>query len=305
MFKKIISLIFLLSLSIQSQSTIGVPYYLDLASWSISYEGNNFGYKTINYTSETANAFKDALTNNINAKYPTISSSWRIKRDNTNGTLQSFQAVDKDICEIVFFNGHGVLDTITNKGNNLLFMSENKNIQWSANNFTLGGSYTKWGFLKGCYSLYSKDPVFYYPMFNGVHSVFGFESQGFNWSWKSSKWYCFWYGCAYTNSWDSWTYFWGNWFNGQTMWESYYNALIQNYNDADNKSYYSNSVPGYTIAMVEVFGEVKNNDTWRPFFGGQEKITETFREETPTYNTENWNYYGLTYNWIEIGNSTY
>lgn len=303
MFKKIVSLLFLFSLTSYSQ-TIGLPNYLDLASWSISYEGNWMGVSPVNYTSETENAFRNSLVDNINAKYPTIPSYWRIQKNNSNGTLESFQSNNKDICEIVFFNGHGYLDTVLNKGNDIWFIN-GQNIQRSFNNFTLGGSYTKWAFLKACYSLYSKDPATYYPMFNGVHSVFGFESQGFTWSWKSDKWHCFWYGCAYTNSWDSWTYFWENWFNGQTMWEAYYNALVRNYNDANNKSYYSNSVPGYTFAMVEVFGQVKNNDTWRSFFGGQEKITETFRESTPLYNTENWNYYGLSYNWISIGNSTY
>ena len=182
----------------------------------------------------------------------------------------------------------------------------NTSCEYSYNNFTVGGAFTKWSFFDACNVLRDRTASDYLPMFNGAHAIFGFQSNNFYWSWKSDWWQCTWYGCDYTNNWDQETYFFNNWFSGQNMWTAYSNAITQNYNHA-NTSYFHGNISGYEYATVQITGQaLDNNGNWQTVSGAYESITNTFKNQMPTYTVgPGWNYQGISYISTVIGTPVY
>jgi hypothetical protein len=277
----------------------GLPQWLDVATWSLTYpSGNSCNADPLPYSLNHRDAFVNTLQSLCSSHNPYISSSHPYDFVNPSATLASFQSSQKDICEIVYFVGHGATNT-----HHLLFL-DNTTCDYSSN-FNFGGNYTKWAFLEACTALYSQNPPDYLPWFNGVHAVFGFRSKYWQWNWKSDAWQCAWYGCDYTHSWDTWTWFWQNWFSGQQMWTAYSNAIIRNVNHA-NTGYFHGPNCGEEFAVVAVFGHAyDNNGNWQYVCGATEVITNILRTPTPPQGGSNWYHQGLIYWSTIVGTPSY
>lgn len=274
--------------------SFGLPVYLDVATFAITYTNNtcNPHATALPWSLMERDWFVNSLRSNISAHYPTISSAWRWQFDEGAASYANFQSTHKDECEFVFFAGHGGIDPYFGTGNDAVFLN-NTTCEHSLNEFKLGGSYTKWAFFKACGVLRDQNPNAYNYIFNGVHAIFGYRSLASQWSIKSSWWHCVWYGCDYSSSYDVFAYLFNNWIaGGQDMWTAYSNAIIQNFNEANN--IYSGYIPGLDFAVVFAFGHAyDNNGSWTYFNGATERITNVFRNEMAPGGGNNWYPQGL------------
>jgi hypothetical protein len=274
----------------------GLPNYLDLASWSLSYTNNSCGLPALRYYNEEQNEFVNGWKK-FGTTYPTISSQWRLNY-NPDGSKASFVSSAKDQCEIVYFNGHGSKLS--------LYFSDHGACDYvDVTGWNFGGAYTKWVFLFACEPLYYTNPVNYGSAFKGVHAIFSYRSNTFSGPLKSGWWQCL-SGCVYHQSWEKWRYFWNNWLSGQDMWTAYCNANSLNWSEMN--SVYGGGLQGLEYATVFVNGWTWDNNSNCVFINGStETVTNTFRYEMPTYNDDNipWVYNQLTYWSTTIGNPQY
>jgi hypothetical protein len=289
---------FIMSCSIYGfTQNFGPPTWMDIATWAFTYTGCSCE-PALNQSYSHRNSFVTTLQSKCSAYNPSISSLHRINLDDNNGgTLESFQSTAKDMCEVVFYVGHGKTDT-----HNLVFLN-NQTCQRSRY-FNFGGNYTKWVFLEACTALYDQTANNYNSWFNGAHAIFGYRSMYYQWPTISNWWDCIWFGCDYSSSWDRWTYLWNNWFSGQQMWTAYTNALTQNINEAN--SIYSGYISGGDFAVVQVCGWALGNDGYYSvFYGAKETVSNTFHNETPTQNSTGWLFSSLIHWNTVIGSPTY
>lgn len=306
----------------------GVPQQLDMSTWAISYtgaiscsfQGCGYNWTTNNpsslwpFTYMIRDTFVHYVQNDVKINYPNIPTVWFHHYEDGNASLESFNSSTTGLVALVLFTGHG---NAYKNGNQLLgandpfFLSNSTTCEHSntacmsfpatGENLTLGGPRTKWAFLDCCLGLYDQNPNNYQHIFNGVHGIYGFQSDGYCWS-------IGWYPQLphYSFSSDRYKYLWANWATGgQDMWTAWSNALTQNYTDANQLD--PGYIPGWAFAVVFPFGHAyDNNGNWAYINGAQEVISNTFLNQMPMNSSgTDWYPQGMCM-WItSLGNPTY
>lgn len=281
------SLQFLLLLLTTSYSgTFGVPQYLWCGTWALRYQSDPCGAPELPRSLLHRDKFISTLQSKITSSGYSIGFNHYLNYEDTYACIDSFYSSRRDMCEVVFFCGHG--NTLSQ-----LSFRDGTACQY-ARYFQYGGTYTKWAFLEACnFFRYDRNGYDYSEMFNGAHAIFGYASQyGQFYKNVSSWWDCLWSGCHYIKSEDRWAYFWNNWFSGQSMWYAYRDAIINSQNEFG---------VGVEPAVVMLFGYVTDDNSGQSqeFWGGMETVTNTY--SSPLYPSQ----LGLAYVSVVSGNPIY
>lgn len=264
--RKIFSLIAFLSALSCFAGTFGQPPYLWVGSWALRYQSDPCGASELPRALEHRNVFVNYLQSKISSSGTNISFNHRLSYEDYNASISSFTQTDRNLCEVVFYTGHGT------GGSGQLSFRNGSSCEYSRN-FQYGGEYTKWVFLEACHFFqYNRNPWNYYSMFNGAHAIFGFASQ-YWWFIKqtNSNWDKFWHGGQYARSEDRWKYFWNNWFSGQQMWAAYTTAMKKSHDELGK---------GVEPAVAMLFGTVvDDNGVSHDYCGGAETISNAYNGE--------------------------
>jgi hypothetical protein len=249
----------------------GPPNYLWVGTWALQYQNDPCGASECPRALLHRDKFVNELQSHIANSGNTIGFNHYLNYENTNASIESFNNIAKDMCEIVYYYGHGTDTANGNVGGKMSFRN-GTNCQYGRN-FQYGGQYTKWVFTEACnFFKFDQNPANYISMFNGAHAIFGFASLN-PWFFTDygGWWDCAWGGCSHHRSEDRWTYFWDNYFNGQEMWTAFTNAMHKSADEADEP---------IECAAVQLKGLINCNNGWcNMFFGAAEGIDYTYNGE--------------------------
>ena len=188
--------------------------------------------------------------------------------------------------EIIMFGGHGN-EGLFQAWDNIVFFDGRSNGCSGCTNWSFGGTYGKWVFVDACQTAGHDDwQTYYAPVFNGIHALFGMDSNGWD-GWHNHQ-SCFLWWCWETDYWNSsykWTYFAQNWTTGQqSMQSAYFNAV--------NKNLYQQLHYDCVVAAVTINGWVWNSVTgnWEFYTGSLETENNVYSDQLYPYSNSTWNF---------------
>ncbi len=264
--------------------TYGVPAYLDQNTNTIETYSPPLGYTR---SHAHGAAFANNLKSNLNANFPSISIG-RADRQDASVTYPTLvNDVSMNYYEMVFFSGHGNIGTPgDNTGNNAAFIT-NEHGQLAPSSRSYGG-WTRWVFADFCQFLRNHNSSFYSTMFNGLHAVFGYESNMEYYIISYNCW-CFGGCCSHHMSETKYENFAAKWAakNGMGLWDAW--------TQANQEIQYSQG--GYGNAPAVVYNFYFGWQGMYYFDGSQERINTIFNGDVPT-NT-------LNHKFVTFGTPTY
>lgn len=274
-----LALVALLLLKITGYAQVrwGIPDWLDVATYAINDYDLLYGTdgkpkdNDLRRQINTANAFAAQIQSKITSKYPEVSTTWRIKRENWDATRFNFINDDNDQDEMIFFGGHGLP--------NRIYFGDWQNINSTQKSF---GGFTKWVFFGSCRTLDTADTVIAH-WFNGNHAVLGHAAISYEFI---TSYNCMPWGCSHNRSEDVWGDFAQRWIiNGNSIWVAYRDAIAsQMYSDSRG------IVPGIKPRIAYVYAIAPDG---KLFDGSEETITNVYngrifgsiRTKTASYGT--------------------
>ncbi len=212
----------------------GLPYSLDIATYAVNDYSQYSNTDDLSRSLAHKNRFVSKLTEEINDKYPNIGVNHVINRENSSATKWNFINDVNDYSEIVFFAGHGNVGLIA-LYDNVLYQQEKS-----------FGEFNRWVFFDACKVL-GITPSQAYAWFNGVHSILGNVSLG----WQFIHSYNCFFSCDHYRSEDMYNYF-ADYFidDGETIWDAYKKGV--------KKSIYTNGGLGIRPAIYYVESTAEN-----------------------------------------------
>ncbi len=265
-------LILSISLHANGNNTYGVPGYL----WQNTNTIETYNPPIPGYTRSHTHGdrFAGQLTAQLSAHYPSVQVSRQANKD-SQLSLGSIVANNMSGYEMVFYGGHGYSD-----GSGWVSYDQHALAPGSKSY----GGWTRWVFYDACEILLNHNAAVYAPMFNGLHAVFGHESNTYAYL---ITYNCGVFSCSHHRSEDMYDNFANRWVNGQDLW------MAWRYSISDTR--YVQGGYGETPATVY-------NTYWpwygKTFIGKTEYITNMFNGDVPvqTLNHEYVTYGTPSYN---------
>ncbi|MDB5102623.1 MAG: hypothetical protein JWP91_312 [Fibrobacteres bacterium] len=248
----------------------GVPVYLDQNTNTI--ETYNPAMASPIRSHSHGDAFANNLKANLNSYYPSVTVSRTDRRDAsvTYSTLVNDGFMNN--YEMVFFSGHGWVASspgvYTGKAPGFATY-EQSSLKPGSRSY---GGWTRWVFADFCQFLINHDPNFYRPMFNGLHAVFGYESDMWYYI-NPYNCYCFGGCCSHHRSETKYENFAAKWArpNNKGLWDSW--------SEANLDIQYAQG--GFGNAPAAVYNVVSGWQGATVFMGHQERVANTWNGDVP------------------------
>lgn len=166
MFKRLV-VVSLLCCAVSSNAATrwGIPTWTDISAYAVNdYQSISDLPRSINHK----NTFISAMQSQIRAKYPSVSTTVRVNKENSAATMAAYKSTESNASEFVFSAGHGTYGGV-----------------WLYDGFVpagarkFGSSYTRWVIMDACLALNeTKGWNNITPWFDGVHAILGNRAIG-------------------------------------------------------------------------------------------------------------------------------
>jgi len=245
----------------------GVPLTMNIGTYTINDYLNPSYCPHLDDPYNKGNTLSSGLFWRLAENYPQVPCTRIVSKSNNNVPMSLWQDNDHGIfnlCDMLFFAGHGYKN----------YFCAYDAYGWYDDVWLVGanyGGFTKWVIHDACLTLNSDEVMNGSMLANGVHAVFGFQSESWDGEWFCCSWSWTYLAliCSTVYSHQVYSIFTDKWIaGGEPLWNAWA--------ESNDIIYHDNWGDGIAPAVITVEGWINDNGTWKNFSGRNETINNVY-----------------------------